>query len=81
MKTMNTGSIKITLTYSQVLDIVRQLPINQKTKLSRELVKETIDKRLSEFLKTFKTDELTEDIINYEVEKVRTEIYAKKRKS
>ena len=78
---MNNTSFKISLSYTQILDLVRQLPKKEKAKLSNELAKEAIDKRLSILLSSFKTDDLTEEEINQEVEKARTEIYAKKQKN
>jgi hypothetical protein len=78
---MNNSAFKISLTYNQVLDLVRQLPKNEKAKLSSELAKEATNKRLSRLLNAFRTDELSEDEINMEVEKARTEIYAKKQKN
>jgi len=77
---MNSTSYRISLSYNQVLDLVKQLPIKDKAKLSKELAKEAIDKKLSRLLNSFQTDELSEDIINEEVEKVRSELYAKKKK-
>ena len=78
---MNNTSYKISLSYNQILDLVRQLPGREKAKLSNELAKEAIDKRLSLLLSTFKTDDLSEEEINQEVEKARTEIYARKQKN
>ena len=53
--------------------------IKEKVKLSKELAKETIDARLSRLLNSFKTDELSFDTITEEVEKVRTDLYAKRK--
>ena len=75
---MNSTAYKISLNYNQILELVRQLPKKEKVKLSEELVKEAVDTILSRLLKSFKTDALTEEMINDEVEKVRAEIYAKK---
>jgi len=75
---MSSNSFKITLTYDQVLELVLQLPKRDRVRLSRELAKETVNKRLSGLLETFRTDEITEDEIKYEVENVRSEIYARK---
>lgn len=72
---MNTDTYKISLNYGQILELVKQLPKKEKAKLSKELAKEAIDARLTRLLKSFSTDELTEDIINQEVESVRSEIY------
>ena len=78
---MNNNAYKISLSYNQILDLVRQLPVKDKAKLSNELAKEATDKRLSRLLNAFKTDELTEDEISKEVEKARSEIYAQKQKN
>jgi hypothetical protein len=75
---MNT-SYKISLSFSQILEVVKQLPVNEKIKLSKELEKETKNKKLTELLNSFKTDELSEEIINQEVEIVRQELYARKK--
>ena len=75
---MNTNAYKISLSYSQILELVKQLPKKDKAKLSKELAKEAIDARLTHLLKSFRTDELDEETINKEVEKIREEIYAKK---
>ncbi len=78
---MNNNAFKISLTYDQVLDLVRQMPVKDKARLSFELAKEATDKRLSRLLSAFKTNDISEDEINKEVEKARTEIYAKKQKN
>lgn len=75
---MENNTYKITLSYAQILDLVKQLPNRDKAKLSKELAKETTDRRLTRLLNSFRTDELSEDDINAEVEKVRAEIYAAK---
>ena len=73
---MNNTSFKISLTFNQILDLVRQLPNRDKAKLSFELAKDITDERLSRLLSAFRTDELTEEEINQEVEEARTEIHA-----
>jgi hypothetical protein len=73
---MNNNAYKISLSYNQILDLVQQLPVKDKAKLSNELAKVATDNRLSRLLSAFKTDELTEDEISKEVEKARSEIYA-----
>ena len=78
---MNINAYKISLSYNQILDLVRQLPAKDKAKLSNELAKEATDKRLSRLLSAFKSDELTEDEISEEVEKARSKIYAQKQKN
>ena len=78
---MNSNAYKISLNYNQVLELVRQLPKRDKARLSKELAKDAIDTRLTRLLNSFLTDELTEEMINHEVENVRAEIYAKKKEN
>ena len=78
---MNTDIYKISLNYEQILELVKQLPKKERAKLSKELAKDAIDARLTRLLKSFSTDELTEEIINQEVENVRSEIYAGKKEN
>jgi len=72
---MNTVNYNITLNYNQIFDLVKQLPLNQKIRLTQEVAKETLDYKLSELLSIFRTDELDLDIINNEVDLVRAELY------
>ena len=68
-------SLQIDITFEQILSLVRQLPRQQKIKLTKELEKDVIDSKLNQLLKTFKTNNLDLDTINAEVESVRKEIY------
>ncbi|MGV8138171.1 MAG: type II toxin-antitoxin system VapB15 family antitoxin [Mangrovibacterium sp.] len=77
---MSNNAFKISLTYKQVLELVRQLPKKDKARLSSELAKDLTDKRLSRLLNTFRTDELSEEEINREVEEARAQIYARNKK-
>ncbi len=61
--------------YDDVLKLVKQLSFEDKLKLSKELEKDTISNKLTNFLETFKTEELSLDTILSEVEAVRTEMY------
>ena len=70
-------SYQVQLNFSQILQIVKQLPVNDKIKLSKELEKDAINSKLTRLLKSFKTNELTEDIINQECEIVREKLYMK----
>ena len=72
-------ALQIDITFEQILSMVRQLPRQQKVKLTEELEKEIIDSKLSRLLKTFKTNDLDLKTINEEVESVRQEIYEKQR--
>jgi chorismate-pyruvate lyase len=68
-------SYQPTLNFDQILDLVKQLPRNDKILLSKELEKDTLDQTLTQLLETFKTDEVSIETITEEVENVRTEIY------
>lgn len=81
MLSMNTNAYKISLSYGQILELVKQLPRKEKAKLSKELAKEAIDNRISRLLNSFSNDELTEELIEQEVESARAEIYARKKKN
>ena len=72
-------ALQIDLTFNQVLSMVKQLPRQQKIKLTKELEKEAIETKLSRLLKTFKTSDLDLETINKEVENVRLGLYDKKR--
>lgn len=67
---------QIDLEFSQILDLVKQLPKKDKIKLSKELEKEIIDTKLTALLKAFETDKLDQLLIDEEVEIVRAELYA-----
>jgi len=73
-------AIQIDFTFDQVLSLVRQLPKQQKLKLTKELERDIVGSKLSRLLKIFKTDELSLDIIDKEVESVRQEIYEKQKR-
>lgn len=74
---MKTGTYNIDLEFSQILDLVRQLPKKEKIRLSKELEKEIIGAKLTSLLKAFRTDVLDQSTIDKEVEVVRAELYAK----
>jgi len=78
---MNTGAYQISLSYNQILDLVKQLSYKEKTRLSIELAKETKDQTLTRLLNSFRTDEINQDEIDKAVESVRSEIYAKRKKN
>ncbi len=69
------AALNIEITFDQVLNLVKQLPTKDKIKLTKELEKEGINSKLTRLLKTFKTNELSLDLINSEVEIVRQSIY------
>ena len=77
---MRTGTFKLSVTYDQIIRLVRQLPAKEKVKLGQEIAKEVLDARFVKLLNSFKTDDISEELINEEVEKVRAELYAKKKR-
>ncbi len=72
-------ALNIDITYDQVLSLVKSMPVKQKLKLSKELEKEGIKTRLTSLLSAFKTDELSPEDIDKEVELVRQKIYDSKK--
>jgi hypothetical protein len=72
-------ALQVDITFDQVLALVRQLPTKEKKKLTKELEKEGIESKLSRLLKTFRTKELSLDIVNEEVEIVRKQMYERKK--
>lgn len=73
---METQTYNISVDFEQILDLVRQMPSNEKLRLGKELEKEFKDYKLTSLLNSFQTDELSQESIDEEVEKVRAEIYA-----
>lgn len=71
--------LQIELTFDQILSMVKQLPRQQKLKLTKELEKEAIETKLTRLLKSFRTTELDMKTITEEVESVRKEIYDKQK--
>ena len=69
------------LSFEQILALVRQLPREEKIRLSSELEKEVVESRLSRLLDAFKTDALSFDDIAKEAEAVREKIHARSSKS
>ncbi len=72
-------SLQIDLTYDQILSLVKQLPKEEKIMLSKELEKESFGNKLERLLEVFKTNELSEETINEEVEIVRQNRYDSKK--
>lgn len=66
------------LSFQQILEQVRNLPGEQKIKISQELEKETIGSKLTELLTAFRTDKLSMNEITAEVEQVRQDLYDKR---
>jgi hypothetical protein len=77
---MTQSNYQLPLNFEQVLALVKQLPYPPKLQLSQELEKELLNSKLTVLLESFKTDELSLETIDQEVEAVRAEIYARKAK-
>ena len=75
------NTYQLPLTIEQIINLVKQLSNSEKLLLSKELEKETLNKKLTELLETFQTDELSLEEITEEVEIVRSQIYARKQSS
>jgi hypothetical protein len=73
------AALEINLSFDQILSVVKQLPRQQKIRLTKELEKEAIDSRLTKLLKTLKSQDLDLRIVNEEVELVRQQIYYKQK--
>lgn len=74
---MKANNYQINLGFEQILDLVKQLPRKEKLKLTKALEKEMIKTKLSSLLEAFKTNKISQETIDKEVEIVRTSIYAK----
>jgi hypothetical protein len=73
-------TLQIDVTFDQILSIVKQLPKQQKMKLTKELEKEVVSSKLSKLLEDFRTEELDLETITAEAESVRQEIYDKQKR-
>jgi hypothetical protein len=71
--------LQIDISFEQILDLVKKLSKRQKIKLTKELEKEEIETKLSKLLDEFKTDELSIETIDSEVEIVREKLYEKQK--
>ncbi|MBM3437478.1 MAG: hypothetical protein FJY07_14825 [Bacteroidetes bacterium] len=76
---MSTGTLKLSLTYEQIVSLIRQLPSKERVMLGKELAKDVLDERLSRLLGTFKTNKISEELIRQETEIVRAKLYAGKK--
>jgi len=72
-------ALQIDISFDQILSMVKQLPKQQKIKLTKELEKEAIETKLSRLLKVFKTKDLDLETIIEETEIVRQQIYEKQK--
>ncbi len=77
---MRTGTYNIPINFEQILQVVKQLPQKEKIKLSKELEKEEVGNSLSRLLRAFRTDDLSLETIDSEVEIVRQRLYEKSKK-
>ena len=75
---MATASLKIRLDHNQILDLARQLSDEDKLELNRVLSAEARGIKLRKLLKTFQTDEISQEEIDAEVEIVRKDAYEKR---
>ena len=73
-------ALQIDITFDQIVALVKQLPKQQKIKLTKVLENEVVDSKLSKLLRTFKSKELSLKTINEEVESVRQGIYEKQKR-
>ena len=76
---MRTATIRLNVDFTQILELVKQLPRKEKIILSKELQKDTLDRELTQLLTAFKTSELSQKNIDKEVEAVRSELYAQRK--
>ena len=67
---------RIDLTPDQVVELAKQLPKKERQELAKAFEREGLFKRLEELMKQVRTDELSEETINAEVEAVRAKRYA-----
>lgn len=72
---MNPAQYQLSLSFEQVLSLIKQLPEADKVRLGQALSEELLDRKLAYFLQSFKTDEISLEEITQEVEAVRTEIH------
>jgi hypothetical protein len=68
----------IDISYNQVLLLLQQMPIRSQLRIGKALTRQTIRTELNQFLKTFRTDEISEEDILAEVKAVRHKLHAKK---
>ncbi|MEM6737342.1 MAG: hypothetical protein AAF620_14865 [Bacteroidota bacterium] len=67
------------LSFSQILELVKNLPGEQKIKISQEIEKETISSKLTELLTAFRTHKLSMEGITSEIEQVRQGLHDKRK--
>lgn len=65
----------LNLNYSQILNLVMQMPVRSQLRLGRTLTRKSTEKELRHFLNTFKTDKINEEDILAETKAVRKARY------
>jgi len=68
----------LSLNYTQILNLVMQLPVRSQLRLGKALTRNSTEQELRHFLDVFKTDEISEDDILAEVKAVRQQRYAQR---
>lgn len=76
---MAIAALNINLDYNQIVNLVKQLSVRDRIRLSRELTKDTLVTEMQYYLDRFRTNELSEKEILSEVESVRQDIYDQKK--
>lgn len=71
--------LQVDLSFEQILSIIRQLPKDQKIRLSKALEEDEIASTLSHLLGQFKADEVDLDDIGNDIEEIRQEIYDRRK--
>lgn len=70
----------ISLNFDQIMQLVKQLSRAQKIRLAKELEQEAINSQLISLLNAFHTDELSQELIDTEVEAARSQLYEQSQK-
>jgi len=68
----------LNLNYTQILNLVMQLPVRSQLRLGQALTRNSTGQELRHFLDVSETDEISEDDILAEVKTVRQQRYAQK---
>jgi hypothetical protein len=68
-------SLQLDISFEQLMELVRQLPFDDKVRMSEELARDAVGGKLNSLLKRLRTDELDEQTITEEVELVRQSTY------
>lgn len=68
---------QLSLSFDQILALVKQLSDAEKLRLSQELEKDTRSQKLTQLLESFQTDKLPLETIKEETEVIRAELHAR----